>query len=78
MNPSFVPQLEAAGLRFSGRDEDSQQRMEIIELSPQQHPYFVAVQFHPEFQSRPLRPAPVVLGLLQAAFKYKQTVRNDS
>jgi CTP synthase len=65
VNPPLVPLLEAQGLRFSGRDETAQ-RMEIVELDPQTHPYFVAVQFHPEFKSRPQRPSPVFLGLLQA------------
>ena len=37
-------------------------RMEVVELDPQQHPFFVAVQFHPEFKSRPLRPSPPFLG----------------
>ncbi len=66
VNPSIVKDLEAAGLVFSGRDETGM-RMEIVELSKQQgHPYFLAVQFHPEFKSRPQRPAPVFRGLLEA------------
>lgn len=40
--------------------------MEIIELNQDIHPYFLAVQFHPEFKSRPQRPAPVFLGFLKA------------
>ncbi|KAL2310507.1 hypothetical protein Nmel_002164, partial [Mimus melanotis] len=39
--------------------------MEIIEL--ENHPYFVGVQFHPEFSSRPMKPSPPYLGLLLAA-----------
>lgn len=56
------------GLRFSGKDESSQ-RMEIIELVD--HPYFVGVQFHPEFKSRPQRPAPVFRGFLEAIRELK-------
>ncbi|CAE8638494.1 unnamed protein product, partial [Polarella glacialis] len=47
---SCVPAFEARGLMFSGQD-DRGQRMELCELTG--HPYFVACQFHPEFQSRP-------------------------
>ncbi|ONM33380.1 CTP synthase family protein [Zea mays] len=55
VNPSFVPMLESAGLHFVGCDE-SRNRMEIVEL--QDHPFYVGVQFHPEFKSRPRRPSP--------------------
>lgn len=65
VNPGLVQALEEKGLLFSGKDE-TQQRMEVVELPASAHPYFVAVQFHPEFKSRPQRPAPVFLGLLQA------------
>ena len=50
VNPALVPRLEEAGLEFVGRNTDkSGERMEIVELSHQKHPYFVACQFHPEF-----------------------------
>jgi len=53
VNPSLVPELEAKGMQFVGRDETGE-RMEILELSdnPPDHPFFVAAQFHPEFKSR--------------------------
>ncbi|RWS31472.1 CTP synthase-like protein [Leptotrombidium deliense] len=51
-------------MMFVGHD-DSGQRMEIIELKG--HPYFVAVQYHPEYLSRPLKPSPPYFGLLLAA-----------
>jgi CTP synthase len=70
VNPDLVNELVSAGLRFSGKDETGQ-RMEIVELDEKIHPYFVGVQFHPEFKSRPQRPAPVFLGLLQAVKKNK-------
>lgn len=43
--------------------------MEICELqdNPKNHPFYVAVQFHPEYLSRPLKPAPAFLGLILAA-----------
>ena len=64
VNPTMIDGLEAAGLRFVGKDE-SGQRMEIVELKD--HPFFVASQFHPEFKSRPGKAAPLFLGLILAA-----------
>ena len=42
---------------------------EIIELSVKDHPFFVAVQFHPELQARPLDPHPVFSAFIKAAKK---------
>lgn len=64
VNPKYVEQLEEKDLLFVATDE-SEQRMEIIELKS--HPYFVGIQFHPEYLSRPLKPSPVFLGLLLAS-----------
>ena len=64
INPDLVDQIEAAGLKFVGKD-DSGQRCEIFELDG--HPYYVGVQYHPEFKSRPGRPSPPFLGLLLAS-----------
>ncbi|CAL9198030.1 unnamed protein product [Musa hybrid cultivar] len=64
VNPSVVPEFERAGLAFVGKDETGK-RMEIIELPS--HPYFVGVQFHPEFKSRPGKPSAVFLGLIAAS-----------
>lgn len=64
VNPDIIEDIEAAGLVFVGKDETGQ-RCEIFEL--QDHPYYVGVQFHPEFKSRPGKPSPPFLGLLQAA-----------
>ncbi|ELK27803.1 CTP synthase 2 [Myotis davidii] len=64
VNPALVNQFEQSDLNFVGQDVDGE-RMEIIELA--NHPYFVGVQFHPEFSSRPMKPSPPYLGLLLAA-----------
>jgi len=64
VNPEMVEWLETAGLRFVGKDETGR-RMEILELPG--HPYYVGVQFHPEFKSRPGKPSAVFLGLILAA-----------
>jgi CTP synthase len=65
VNPSLVQELEENGMIFSGKDEQNE-RMEVVELARETHPFFVASQFHPEFKSRPNRPAPLFLGFLQA------------
>ncbi|XP_066149716.1 CTP synthase 1 [Euwallacea fornicatus] len=64
VNPEYIPEFEKCGLKFIGVDVD-QQRMEILELD--NHPYFVAVQFHPEYLSRPVSPSPPFMGLILAA-----------
>ncbi|EGD73065.1 CTP synthase 1 [Salpingoeca rosetta] len=64
VNPDLVEEIEGHGLRFVGHDVDGK-RMEILELPD--HPFFVAVQYHPEFLSRPLRPSPPFLGFVLAA-----------
>jgi len=63
VNPEYFDELESAGLKFSGR---SANRMEILELAPEEHPYFIGTQFHPEFRSRPTRASPPFVGLLEA------------
>nr|CAD1816914.1 unnamed protein product [Ananas comosus var. bracteatus] len=64
VNPDFVEKLETSGLQFVGSDE-SGERMEVIELLS--HPYYIGVQFHPEFKSRPRKPSALFLGLILAA-----------
>lgn len=64
MNPSLLNQFEWSDLHCVGKDV-SGERLEIVELA--NHPYFVGVQFHPEFSSRPMKPSPPYLGLLLAA-----------
>ncbi|CAB9523554.1 CTP synthase [Seminavis robusta] len=72
VNPQYVPDLEDAGLVFCGRDETGE-RMEIVELPLDVHPYYVGTQFHPEFKSRPLHPSPPFVGLIQKAHVNKKT-----
>jgi len=61
VNPRYIPDLEKAGLVFSGFCEN---RMEVLEIPD--HPFFMATQFHPEFRSRPARPSPPFLGFVRA------------
>jgi CTP synthase len=62
VNPKYVQQLEDAGLRFVGMDE-KKERMEVCELF--EHPFYVGVQYHPEFQSRPQWPSPPFMGFVR-------------
>lgn len=62
-NNEFREALTAAGLLISGLSPD-ERLVEIVELP--EHPYFVAVQFHPEFKSRPNRPHPLFSGFIGA------------
>ena len=67
-NNKYKEKMEEHGLVFSGTSPDGE-LVEIIELP--KHPYFVASQFHPEFKSRPDRPHPLFVGLVEAAKKIK-------
>lgn len=67
VNPSFVSQLETQGGMCFVAHDDTKVRMEIMEYP--NHPYYVAVQYHPELKSRPLRPAPLFIGLIKSASK---------
>ncbi|CAM8976799.1 unnamed protein product [Rhodiola kirilowii] len=71
VNPEMIQQFENSGLSFVGKDETGC-RMEVIELHD--HPYFVGVQFHPEFKSRPGKPSPLFLGLIAASSGQLDTV----
>jgi len=66
VNNSYRPQLEDAGLVISGMSPDAK-LVEFIELPDEVHPYFVATQAHPELKSRPTRPHPLFVGLVEAA-----------
>ncbi|PYH82317.1 CTP synthase [Aspergillus uvarum CBS 121591] len=64
VNPAMIEQIEKAGLTFIGKDTKGE-RMEIVEI--QDHPWFVGVQFHPEYLSRVLSPSRAFLGFFAAA-----------
>jgi CTP synthase len=66
VDPKFIPTLEDHGMIFSGK-HPTQPIMQILELPQDIHPYFVGTQAHPELTSRPLRPQPLFMGLIQAA-----------
>lgn len=60
VNPAYIDEIEAKGMKFVGRNG---RRMEALELDD--HPYFVATQFHPEFRSRPTRPSAPFIGFVK-------------
>ncbi|KAI9843706.1 MAG: CTP synthase ura7 [Sclerophora amabilis] len=64
VNPEYIERLSKAGLEFIGKD-DRGERMEILEL--RDHPWFVGVQFHPEYMSRVLHPSKPYLGFVAAS-----------
>ncbi|MFO0704489.1 MAG: CTP synthase [Candidatus Andersenbacteria bacterium] len=66
VNPKYVATLQKKGMLIAGTNPGSG-LVEIIELP--KHKFFVATQFHPEFQSRPLSPHPLFAGLVAAASK---------
>jgi len=69
-NNDYMAVLEEAGIVFSGINEDAG-LVEMIELKD--HPWFVAVQFHPEFKSRPTRSHPLFKDFIGAAIKQRDT-----
>ncbi|KAF3839362.1 hypothetical protein F7725_018079 [Dissostichus mawsoni] len=79
VNPELKHHFEEKGLQFVGQDVEGE-RMEIIEL--ENHCYFVGVQYHPEFTSRPMKPSPPYFGTHTAtaatAALLKQTSRISS
>ena len=74
-NCLYEPTLAEKGMRISGRSPDGK-FVEIAELPA--HPWFVAVQFHPEFQSRPLKPHPLFASFVEAAKHRKAGVEGTA
>ena len=64
-NCIYEQTLTDQGLRISGKSPDGK-FVEMIELPG--HPWYVAVQFHPEFKSKPLAPHPLFAGFVEAAY----------
>lgn len=58
VNLDYKDELESHGMVFSAQSPNGK-RMEMLEL--EDHPFFIGCQFHPEFQSRPMKPAPLFL-----------------
>lgn len=67
-NSRYHEKMEARGMVFAGINPASR-LVEVVELSD--HPWFIACQFHPEFQSAPLRAHPLFRGLIGAAMAFR-------
>jgi CTP synthase len=74
-NCLFERTLTERGLEIVGRSHDGK-FVEIIELPG--HPWYVAVQFHPEFKSKPLKPHPLFAGFVEAAHRHKSARRQHA
>ena len=72
INPHYIDRIQEKGLKYTGKSPDGR-KMEIAEL--QGHPYFIGSQFHPEFKSRPKRPAPLHYGLVKAALEFSKKAK---
>jgi CTP synthase len=72
INPAYFDRFRHAGLAITGMSVDG--RVEVFEASG--HPFFVGVQYHPEFLSRPESPHPLFLGLVRAAIARQEVARS--
>jgi len=75
LNNEYREQLEGAGMRLSGLSPDGR-LVEMIEFDD--HPYYLACQFHPEFKSRPMAPHPLFSRFIQASLAKKLAKTEDS
>jgi CTP synthase len=71
-NSQYERTLSEHGMEVVGRSTDGK-FVEMIEITD--HPWFIAVQFHPEFRSKPLAPHPLFAGFVDAAHHYRQAPR---
>ena len=74
-NNKYKALFEKKGLTMSGICED-RDLVEIIEIT--EHPWFVGVQFHPEFQSKPLKPHPLFKRFVTASWERKKKVMDKA
>jgi CTP synthase len=77
VNNHLRRRLESAGLICSGTSPD-ERLVEVIELARDAHPFYVASQFHPEFKSRPERPAPLFREFVGAALAHAAPTAPDA
>ena len=73
VNNTYLPKLEQAGLRISGKSLEGKELCEMIEIP--EHPWFMACQFHPEFTSTPRNGHPLFTAFVRAALKHKGAVK---
>ncbi len=74
-NNAYRETLQNKGLTISGESPDGE-FVEIVELK--NHPFFIGVQFHPEFKSRPLRPHPLIETFVKKSYESKRAKTGNS
>lgn len=72
-NDAYKEQIEAAGLKATGYNPDTN-LVEIVELP--EHPWFIGVQYHPEYKSTVANPHPLFVAFVKAALQYKKEKTN--
>ena len=72
LNNDYVDRLNEAGMRTSGRNPETG-LVEIVEIP--EHPFFIGVQFHPEYKSTPENPQPIFVAFVKAALEYSKSHR---
>ena len=70
-NTAFADEFEDRGMELSGRSPDGR-LVEAVELK--EHPFYIGVQYHPEFKSRPQRPHPLFSSFIAAAKERRQLI----
>ena len=73
-NNDYRDEMQAAGLNISGTSPDGR-LVETVEIT--ERPFYVGVQYHPEFKSRPNKPHPLFLGLVGAALEKSEKIKNE-
>ena len=68
-NYEFTKTFEEAGMKIAGTCKDNKKLVEILEITD--HPWFIGVQFHPEFQSKPTAPHPLFVSFIEACANRK-------
>jgi CTP synthase len=71
VNNVYLEEIKKAGLVFSGASPDGA-LMEIAEIPKSKHPFFLGVQFHPEFKGRPLSPHPLFTEFVKASVERRK------
>jgi len=74
LNDSFLETLEKAGMKATGKNPETG-LIEIIEIPD--HPFYIGVQFHPEYKSTPEKPAPLFRAFIEAALRYAELQNNS-
>jgi CTP synthase len=78
-NNRYRALFEEHGMRFTGHHVVGKTTLvELVELPADMHPWFVGTQAHPEFKSRPTRPAPLYRDFVGAALVHEQRMREES